>query len=131
MSKLMKASMNYYQAGVCYNICILISDYFRYRIINLYKKEEEELRRIYEELLLRKLGLSIKFLRIIMHESKDSLGLGMIKPKIIVASYVMKIYLGNKKHKLEVAKLIKALEEHSWVNQRLNEDLVNNEIEVY
>ena len=57
------------------------------------------------------MGLSIKFLRMIISESKESLGLGIIKLRIIVVIHKLKIYLGNKRHSSEVAKLIEALEE--------------------
>ena len=65
---MLQISINHYQARVYYNIYMLKSVYFRYRIIDLNEKEKDELRRTYEELLLRKLGLSIKFLRIVIHE---------------------------------------------------------------
>ena len=64
---MLQISINHHHR-VYYNIYILKSVYFRYRIIDLNEKEKDELRRIYEELLLRKLGLSIKFLRIVIHE---------------------------------------------------------------
>jgi len=57
------------------------------------------------------LGLSVKFPRIVICESKDSLGLGIIKPRTMVVIYIMKMYLGNKRYGSEVAKLAETLEE--------------------
>ena len=71
---------------------MLMSVYFRSRIINLQEQEENELRRIREELLLRKMKLSVKFLRSILCESKEGLGLGIMKPRTMVAINTLKMH---------------------------------------
>ena len=43
-------------------------------------KQELIFKRIYEEPLLKKLGLSTKFLQSILYSRKSTLGIGIIKP---------------------------------------------------
>ena len=84
MTKIINVYLNYYQISIYYNIYVLTSVYFGYGITKLDDKEEAELMKIYEVLILKKLGLSIKFLQAIMHILKESLGLEFVKPKTII-----------------------------------------------
>ena len=68
-----------------YNLYILSSIYFEYSITTLYSKEEQNLKGIYVELILRKIGFSSTFPRFIMHMSKEMLGLGLFLPKTIIS----------------------------------------------
>ena len=61
--KLVNTDINPYQAAVYYNVYMIKSIYFDCRIVELTEKQEKELRRIYKEPLLVKLGLSRKFPR--------------------------------------------------------------------
>ena len=69
--------------------------YFGYGIVELNKKQERELQRIYEEPLLIKLGLSRKFPRDILYSRKSTLGIRIMKPFIIIDTLKAKLYLGN------------------------------------
>jgi len=113
MSKLLQIDLNHHQARVYYNIYILTSMYFGSGIINLYEQDENELRRICEETLLRKMKLSMKFPRSVMHESKEGLGLVMMKLRMMVVINTLKMYFDNKRYGSEVLKMIEALEEQS------------------
>ena len=61
MTKIMNVHLNHHQILIYYNIYMLTSMYFGYRITILNNKEEAKLIKIYEIPLLKKLGLSIKF----------------------------------------------------------------------
>ena len=66
--KLSVVEMNHHQTAIYYNVYMLTSVYFRSGIIELDEKEEIELMRITEPALLRKMGLSVKFLRTVMYK---------------------------------------------------------------
>ena len=52
--------INACQAAVYFNICMIKSVHFGCGVVNLDKKQEKELKRIHEELMLMKLDLSQK-----------------------------------------------------------------------
>ena len=61
ITKLMNLEINSYQASIYYHVYMIKAVFFGCRVVELYLKEEEELKRIYKKLLLQKLGLSKKF----------------------------------------------------------------------
>ena len=58
--------------------------YFRYGIVMLTDNQEKELKRIYKESLLLKMGLGRKFSCSILYSRKSALGVGIIIPKTII-----------------------------------------------
>ena len=54
----MNMDINAYQAGMYFNVYMIKSVYFGCGVIELNKQQENELRRLYEEPMLVKLGLS-------------------------------------------------------------------------
>jgi len=95
-----------------YNVYMIKSVYFRSGIVELNNKQEIELRRIYEELLLIKLGLSRKFPRDILHSRKSALGVGIMKPTTIIDMLKAKLFLGNVRRKGVTYVAIKLQEEY-------------------
>ena len=79
--------------------------------MRIHEKEEQELRRLYEVPLLNKLGFSDTFLRDMMYVSKEILRLDLFLPKTMIAMHRLKLYLGNKRIKLNAARIINVLEE--------------------
>ena len=61
ITKIMNIDINSYQTLIYFNIYMIKSVFFGYGVIELYSREEKELRRIYEEPMLMKLGLGRKF----------------------------------------------------------------------
>ena len=96
ITKLMNLDINSYQASVYYNMYMIKAVLFRYSVVELHLKEEEELKRIYEEPFLQKLGLSKKFPRAVMYTRKSTLGLGIMAPSTIIALLKLKLFIGNK-----------------------------------
>ena len=76
--KLMVMQMNSYQAHIYFNIYIIRSTYFGYRILELSKNQEKELRLICKGPLLKKLGLGEKFPRLLSHIRKSAGGVGLL-----------------------------------------------------
>lgn len=58
---------------------------FECGVLTLNQKQEEELKKISEATLLRKLGLSERFLRKILRAQKSQLGVGILQPSEIMA----------------------------------------------
>ena len=59
----MNLDVNTYQVVVYYNVHMIKSVFFGCRVINITKKQEKELKRLYEEPILRKMDFSTKFIR--------------------------------------------------------------------
>ena len=70
---------------------------FECGVIKLSKAQEKELRSLNEEPMLMKLGLSIKFLRNVMHSRKSALGIVLLLPSIVIASKKLKLCIGSRR----------------------------------
>ena len=69
--------------------------FFGSGIVCLNDEQEKELKRIYEEPTLMKLGLSKKFLRTALHSLKSVLGAGLTEPSTIVDELKLKLFIDN------------------------------------
>ena len=81
--------------------------------MQLTQNQELELIRIYELIILRKLNLSSKFLRRIFYARKSLLGIGIMKPSIIVDTLVLKLYISHKRQNSRISKIIQANEKEA------------------
>ena len=93
----MNMDINLYQAYIYFNMYMIKSVFFGCGVIELNSREEEELKRIYEEPLLIKLGLGRKFPRIVLYKRKSALGIGLMKPSTVIAILKLKSYIGNRR----------------------------------
>ena len=112
ITKMMNTDVNAYQAAVYYNVYMIKSVFFGCGIIELNEQQERELRRIYKEPLLLKLGLSRKFPRDVLYSRKSALGVGIMKPSTIIDILKAKLYLGNARRKGVTYEAIKLQEEY-------------------
>jgi hypothetical protein len=78
ITKPMKIDINMQQAYLYFNIYLMRSVFFRSNIIEIIPIQEKELMKIYERLLLRKLGLSKNFSRYALYSRRSALGVGII-----------------------------------------------------
>lgn len=95
IKKLMNMEINTYQAAIYFNVYMIKSVYFGCGIVKLNKQQEKELRRIYEEPMLIKLGLSRKYPRTALYSRKSALGVGLMLPSTLLAVLKLKLYIGN------------------------------------
>ena len=107
----MQTNINPFQAAIYYNAYIIKSVYFRCRIIKLTVAQEIELKRIYEILLLMKLGLGQKFSQKVLYSRKSTLEVGIITPKTIIDILKAKLYIGNVRKREETSKVIELYSE--------------------
>ena len=108
----MNVDINSYQALVYFNIYIIKSVFFGCRVIELNPKEVKELKQIYKEPMLIKLGFSKKFPRTALYIRKSVLGVEMIKPETIIAILKLKQYIRNVKKPGNAGKSIRIQEEY-------------------
>ena len=94
---MINTDINLYQAAIYYNAYIIKSIYFGCRILELIIDQENELKRLYKEPLLVKLGLSRNFLRKVLYSRKSALGISIMTPSTIMNILRAKLYLGNKR----------------------------------
>ena len=95
ITKMMNMEINSYQAAMYFNVYMIKTVFFGCGIVELNDKQEKELRRIYEEPMLRKLGLSVKFPRTALYSRRSALGVGLILPSTLIAMLKIKLYIGN------------------------------------
>ena len=95
ITKLMRTNINSYQAAIYYNAYMIKSVCFGCGIIELSEEQEIELKKIYEEPLLIKLGLSRRFPRAVLHSRKSALGIGIMTPRTIIDILKAKLHVGN------------------------------------
>ena len=106
MSKLKSTPISVENAYIFVNMYLINQVYFGAGIMSLTRKQEETLKKICETTLLRKLGLSEKFPRKILHTKKSQLGVGILQPSTILTILSLKLYLGHKRKEDEIAKQI-------------------------
>ena len=71
--------------------------YFKSEIIDLSNKQDKEVKRIYKTLILKKLILSKKFPRRVLHMRRFTLGIGYIRPKTVINLLKIKLYIKSKR----------------------------------
>ena len=110
--KIMNMDINPYQVLVYYNVYMIKLVFFGYRVIELHRKEENELKRIYKESILIKIGFSWKFLQTVMCTRKSTLKIDLMIPNTIIKMLKLKLYIGNKWNEGNTGEAIKAQEEY-------------------
>ena len=68
----------YYQAYIYFNTYMVKSIFFGTAIFKLTAKQEEELKNIYEPVILKKLGLSKTFPRKLLYIKKTSISISLL-----------------------------------------------------
>ena len=85
--------------------------YFRYKIIELNKNQGIILRKIYKELLLRKLNLRARFFQNILHSRVTTVKIRILIPKTAILIIILKLYLAYKYQNSRSYNLINCIEE--------------------
>ena len=103
-------------AYLYYNAYMIKKVYFGCGILSLSEKEEQELKRIYEPTLLRKMRLSEKFPRNILYARKTALGVGLLSPRTIIDTLSLKLYLGHQRMNSKVSEIMQINEDNARVS---------------
>ena len=104
--KLRNAMIAVHNAYMYYNMYLINKVYFGCEVMSISTQQEDELKKIYEPVLLRKLRLSEKFPRRILYSRKLVLGVRLLAPRIIVDALALKLYIGHKRANKRIGKII-------------------------
>jgi len=94
-----------------FNMYVTWSVFFGCGVIELSKAQTEELKRIYESKLSKKLQIGKKFPRLLLYTRKLALGIRLISPDTFLATAVVKQYIGNLRAQNNMSTMIIAIEE--------------------
>jgi hypothetical protein len=112
-------------AAMYYNMYLSKKVYFGCGIVALTEPQEEILKKIYEPVLLRKMGLSEKFPRSVLYSRKSALGVGLMSPTTIISSLALKMYIGHNRYRSELSKVIRINEENARCFYGYSESMIN------
>ena len=82
IKKFMTVDMKLHQVYLYFNTYILTNVFFGCGIVNFTKKQCDELKKIYELPIMRKMGLGDNFPRKLLCVKKSALGVGLIEPEL-------------------------------------------------
>ena len=82
-------------------------------MLSLNPKQEQILKDINEPVILRKLKLSERFPRKVLHMRNSALGVGLIAPRTIVEVLALKLHVGHQRARSKVAKIIQINEDNA------------------
>ena len=117
---LMKTEMEIHQARLCLtHICCQMC-FFGCGIVQFTKLQTDELRKMCELLMIRKVGLGDNFPQKLLHVRKLALGAGLIEPSIAIDMLALKTHVGDKRNEGTLSEAIKMHEELSANNSGLN-----------
>ena len=100
-------------ASMYYNMYLCKKVYFGSGVFTLNEKQEDILKKIYEPVILKKMGLSEKFPRSALYSRKTALGVGLMAPNTIMNALALKLYLGHNRSNSALSKVIKINEENA------------------
>ena len=122
IAKLQNTAIDLPLTYIFFNQYLIKSIYFGCSVIYLNKTQEKELMKIYEESILKKIGLSAKFPRQILYARKSALGVGIMRPSTIVNTLAIKLYIRHQQKKSRLASFININEENSFIDNGINKD---------
>ena len=109
--KLSNTTMVVSTASMYYNMYLIKKVYFRCGVISITSKQEEVLKKIYEPVILKKLGLSANFPAVVLYSRKLALDAGLLAPRAIINTLVMKLYIGYQWLGNRISRIIQIIED--------------------
>ena len=88
-------------------------------------KQEKILQDISEKTILRKLGLSEKFLREVLYSRKSALGICLIKLSTIIVILALKLCIGYKRTSNRISNILQINKEQAEWKYGYNENILN------
>ena len=98
--------------------------YFGCGIILILDTQEKKLKSIYENIILKKFGLSEKFPHEVLYMRKSALGLGLIKPSTAIELQALKLYIEHYQIKTNLTKLNRINDELQMIKEGYSKHLV-------
>ena len=100
----MNVDMNPHQTTIYFNVHTITSVFFGSGIVCLTDAQEKELKWIWKEPILMKLGMSKKFTRTASCSRKSALDLELMEPSTITCVLKLKLFIGTTRKIGNVAK---------------------------
>jgi len=111
IAKLNNTEIKPYLMHLYFNACSLKKVFFGCGVIKITNNQDKELRKLHETTLAKKLRLGSNFLRAAMHSRKSAVGIGLMKPKTVIAILACKLCVGNVRAKTKIGKIVRMQEE--------------------
>jgi len=125
MYKLKNTTMVISTASMYYNMYLIKMVYFGCGVMSLTPQQEIILKKIYEPIILKKLGLSKNFPRAVLYSRKTALGVGLIAPRTIVDELSLKLYLGHRRAEDRISNIIQIIEDNARVQYRYSKSIID------
>ena len=109
------------QAYIYFSMYIIRSMFFGTGIVEIIDKQNNELRKLYETLIARKLRLGAKFLRRILYTRRNTIEIRLVQPKTMIVMSILKQYIGNCRMMNRVFSMIKISKEWLITESRYTE----------
>lgn len=91
--KLMATHILPHQVHTLFHTYLIRKVFFGCGVIKLTDEQDDILCKLFEITILKKLGLSVTYPRALLYVSKTSMGVGLLRPKIIIAQLQVKLYV--------------------------------------
>ena len=106
------AKLNYteikpYLMHFYFNAYFLKKFFFGGGVIKMLKRQNKELRKLYESTIAKKLRLGSNFLRAALHSRKNAVGIGLIEQKKAVSMLSCNLCIGNVRDATKISKIIR------------------------
>ena len=113
-SAIHKLKQTVMKPGVMYlyfNVYLLKSVFFGYQIVKLSIKQEEKLQKKHKATILQKMKLRITFPGAVLYSRRNVIGIGLIRSKMVIVIQAYKLYFGNLRAQMRIARIIRINEE--------------------
>ena len=88
---------------IYFNVYLIKKVYFGYGIVEITAQQEQILKNIYKEIILHKLGYSVKFPRRVLYIRRNTLGIGLIRLKTVIETLALKLYIRQRHTSTKIA----------------------------
>ena len=104
-----------------FNAYLIKKVFFRYRIVKLHKEQTRILQKMYEKIIIKKLGVGENFPQVVLYSKRNTVGYGLVKLETVLAMLLMKLHIGNMRANTRNKELICSNKEAVMVEYRYRE----------
>ena len=97
------------------NVYLIKNVYYGCGIFSISRRQEELLKKTCKLITLRKLKLSTKFPRNILHTRKLALGVRSMAPSTVINILALRAHISHQRGESNISKIIQILEENVWI----------------
>ena len=120
-----KTALHPHEVHIYFHAYMIKSVFYGAGVYLITEEQECQLCKIYEGLLLRKLGYSEKFPRALLYVYINAMGLGFMKPRTIADQLRVKLLVGHERFQTETNELIETLHEFLQFFSGMSQNIVS------